>query len=104
EEKKNIRSALIFGGLTVLFIIFLIFFGLPLVAKFASFVSDTKRGKTTNVNDSGIPISAPNIITPQEFTNQTGIVIKGSAEPGSKVSIFVNDSPQNTLADSDGSF
>src|SRR5258708_4402645 len=104
EEKKNIRSAIIFGGLTIAFILFLIFFGLPLVARFASFVSDSKRGKTTNTNDSSIPISAPNIITPTEFTNQSGIVIKGSAQPASIVSVFINDNEEKTTADSDGNF
>src|SRR5258708_9304311 len=105
EEKKNIRSAIIFGGLTVLFILFLIFFGLPLVARFASFVSDSKRGKNSSTNSNqGLPIYAPNIITPVEFTNQSGIVIKGSAQPNSVVSIFVNDNEQKTTADSDGNF
>lgn len=105
EEKKNIRSTIIFGGLTIAFILFLIFFGIPLVARFASYVGDLKRGNTKQpTTNSNTPISAPTINTPVEFTNQTGIVIKGSAEANSKVTINVNGTTTDTTSDGSGVF
>lgn len=105
EEERNIKAAFIFGGLTIAFILFLIFFGIPLVARFASYIGDVKRGKTKDTStNQNIPISAPNLNTPVEFTNQTGIVIKGSAQPNSKVTIHTNDKEVDTTADNDGGF
>jgi len=52
EERKNKKKALTFLLLSFATILFLFFFGIPLVAKFASFVTDlTKKNTPITLKD-----------------------------------------------------
>lgn len=102
EEKKSVRSALIFGGLTLLIIIFGIIFGIPLFSKFIGLF--TKNSATSQTNGNATILLAPTLSQLPEFTNQQSIVVKGSAKVGSTVKIFFGDSSNQISADDSGNF
>ncbi len=104
EEKRNVRSAIIFGGLTVLILILALLYGVPLVARFAGLLSNLKGSKeiidTTNLP----PPPPPTISTLPEFTNQQSLHIEGNAQPGATVNIFFNGENKEIIIGSDGKF
>ncbi len=103
EEKRNIRSAIIFGGLTILVIAFFLFFGIPLVARVASFFSGIKNTPTVDTNNLPVP-PPPSFSTLPEFTNQQKLHVEGTAQPASTVTIYFNDTPTDVKAGDTGKF
>ncbi|HEX6977511.1 MAG TPA: Ig-like domain-containing protein [Patescibacteria group bacterium] len=103
EEKRNVRSAIIFGGLTLLIIIFFLFFGIPLVARVASFFSGMKGGTTVDTTNLPVP-PPPDFSTLPEFTKDQKLHVEGSAQPGSTVLLYFNDQPTEVKADDSGKF
>ncbi|HSX48705.1 MAG TPA: hypothetical protein VLE44_00420 [Candidatus Saccharimonadales bacterium] len=102
EEKKSVRSALTFGGLTLLIIILGVIFGIPLFAKFINLFS--KNSTTSQINGNTTILLAPTLSQLPEFTNQQSIVVKGSAKVGSTVKIFFGDSSDQVSTDDSGNF
>jgi hypothetical protein len=100
ENQQSLRSAVIFGGLTIFIILFVIFFGIPIFGKISSlFVKKSNPTITQNIT-----LLPPNLIAPPQHTNQQSIIIKGSTLPNSKVKIFFNNSSDETISDSSGNF
>jgi len=104
EESKNKRTAFVFGGLTLLLIIFLIFFGVPTIAKFGAFIADIKNSEEPVEILDKTPPAPPQIDQPPEFTNKLSIQMTGSAEPGSTVTFFLNNKQKETVVGEDGQF
>lgn len=104
EEKRNIRRAITFVVLSVIFLIFLISFGIPLFAKFAGFMSNLgKSDKPISINDT-TPPAPPRISTPPEYTNQKTIEFTGESESGATVILTFNSQSKEIIADKDGKF
>ncbi len=104
EEKRNVRSAIVFGGLTILILILAMFYGVPLVARFATLLSNLKGSKDAVDITNLPPPPPPNISTPPEFTNQQNLHIEGTAQPGATVDIFFNSQTKEIIIGSDGKF
>ena len=104
EEKRNIKRAITFVVLSVIFLIFLISFGIPLFARFAGFMSNLgKSDKPISINDT-TPPAPPRISTPPEYTNQKTIEIIGESEPGATVFLTFNSQSKEIVADKNGKF
>jgi hypothetical protein len=100
EEQKSIKSAVVFGGLTILIIILVFIFGIPAFSKFlALFNKPTAQTVTETKN-----LSEPNLETLPQYTNQSSIIIKGNSTPNSTVRIFFNDSTDEAPTDDSGNF
>lgn len=104
EEKRNVRRAIYFIFLTIAAIVLLFFYGIPLLGRFAGFVSDLgKSGKAISVNDH-TPPAPPRFDFINNFTNQQNVNISGSTESGATIKLTFNGPTQDTLADKDGRF
>lgn len=104
EEKRNVRKAAYFVLLTIVAILLLFFYGIPLLGNFAGFVSDLgKSGKAIGINDR-TPPAPPRFDFLNNFTNQQNINISGITESGATIKFTFNGNVQETLADKDGRF
>lgn len=105
EEKRNVRSAVVYVLLTLLLIIFLLYFGLPTTAKIAGFLADL-RGSALPVELNDTTPPAPPTFEPlDEFTQKAVITVKGRAEPGVKLTIYLNEKLEEELVvDVSGNF
>lgn len=104
EEKKNIRRAITLVILSILFLIFLVSFGIPFFAKFAGFMSNLgKSDKPININDT-TPPAPPRINNLPEYTNQKTLEISGVTEPGATVILNFNSESQELVSDREGKF
>lgn len=104
EEKRNVKSAYWYGLLSVLAIIFLIFFGLPMIVKFAGFIGDiSKSSKPVEINDT-TPPAPPQFDDIPEFTNKETLNVTGKSESGATISIRANNETSEILANNDGVF
>jgi len=90
QKSKNLRIALLMSLLTALFLGALVYYGVPLFIKAAGWWGDVQFADSTIENDDRIAPPPPRVIIPTKVTNQTDIDIKGFAEPGSTVKIFIN--------------
>lgn len=104
EEKKNVRSAIKFGVLTVVVIGLLFFFGIPFLGKFAGFVSELGKSQKPIGKTDTTPPAPPQINNLPEFTNQEGIKLTGKSEEGATVKLSFNSNDQEVVADKDGQF
>lgn len=90
--------------LSVLFLILLVSFGIPLSAKLAGFVSNLgKSNESIDIGDT-TPPAPPRIAVLPEFTNQKNLEISGETEPGATVSLNFNSQTQEIVADKEGKF
>lgn len=104
EQKRNVRNAVKFGFLTLIAIIALIFFGIPVLGKFTAFISDLGgSGKIITKNDK-TPPAPPQFDTFNEFTNQTKITLTGRSEPGAIVTITFNNKEEENITNKDNNF
>lgn len=104
EERKNLRTAVVLGVMTILLLGGVFVFGLPTVAKFAAFLSDLRKsGEPVEINDT-TPPAPPRLDSLPEATNKTQIEVSGESEPGATVIILFNKEDHDALADNEGSF
>jgi len=103
EETKAIRSTGFYIALTVGFIALLLFFGVPLLSKFSSFLVNL-AGKEAENPDNSPPPPPPAISTLSEFTKEEKLKLTGFTRPGLTVLIFFNDEKFEVLADAEGEF
>jgi len=104
EEKRNLRSTLLFATLTIAVIVLLIFVGVPLFGRLTIFISDLHGGTKTITKTDTTPPAPPRLSNFPVFTNQQSASISGSAEAGSTIKLTFNGSGQETLADTNGNF
>jgi hypothetical protein len=104
EEKENKKKATGFVVLTIAVIAFMIFYGIPLLAKISNFAYDLKKsGETIESNDT-TPPPPPHFYDLPAFTNKANIELKGSTEPAANVTIDLNGKATEVLANNDGEF
>jgi len=101
EEQKSIKSALIFGGLTILIIILSLIFGIPLFSKFINLFN---KPSTQNQVNQTVTLLAPTLSTPPKYTKEQSIIIKGISTPNSLIKIFFGNSTDEVTSDGDGNF
>ncbi len=104
EERKNIRRTFLFGILTVAFLIFLFFLGIPVLVKFTGFFTDLGKSQKPIDKTDTIPPAPPQIKIPADYTNKTSLDISGNTEAGATVKLFYNSNEEEVLADRDGKF
>lgn len=104
EERKNIRNAVLFLLLTVAAGVFVLFVGVPILAKFTAFVSDFRKVGAPIVQKDTTPPPPPKFDPQPDATNQKSIKLTGSAEPGSTVKLTLNGKKYDILAGNDGIF
>lgn len=104
EEKRNIRSAFLYGLLTIGFLAFLLYFGLPTMARFAGFIGDIKKGERPVDKNDTTPPAPPRFTSLPEATNELTLDIEGEAEAGATITVFINDKTEEVLSNSEGKF
>jgi hypothetical protein len=104
EEKNNKRKALGFSLLSIGFVLFMFFYGLPLLVKVANVAYDFKKSaQPIEINDT-TPPPTPRIDSLPKATNKDNILVEGSSESGSTVVIDLNGNLEEIVTDSDGRF
>jgi hypothetical protein len=97
EERRSLRQAIFFGFLTIVFLLLLIFLGIPALIKMAIFLGEIRSSSQPVKTEDVLP-PAPPIISPlPEATNSAQIVLRGFAEPGATVEVFLNGSSKAKL-------
>lgn len=90
--------------LTGVTIVLLFFFGLPLVIKFAAFLTDIRKTSTPIEKNDITPPAPPQLSNLPEATNETSLLVEGVSESGATVEIFLNDKKTEVVADEAGVF
>ena len=105
EEKRSFRQALFFGVLTISFLLFLIFLGIPVLIKMAIFLGEIRSSSQPVTTEDILP-PAPPVLSPlPQATNSAQLTLKGYAEPGVAVELFLNGSSEGKLvAEKNGAF
>lgn len=93
-----------FSILTVAALFAVISFGIPVVVKFAAFLTELgSSGKPVAANDS-TPPPPPTVDSLPSSTNSENLAIKGTTEPGATVTLSVNGRKEEVIANSEGDF
>ncbi|MFZ5366416.1 MAG: Ig-like domain-containing protein [Patescibacteria group bacterium] len=105
EKARSLRRTVIFSGLTILFVLGLIFWGIPSLIKIAIFFSEIKSSSTPVEQSDILPPAPPKINPLPEATNIGVMSLSGFAEAGSTVEVFLNNSSyQKVITSEDGTF
>src|SRR3990167_9226971 len=104
EERRNKRKAFSFLFLTGISLILLFFFGLPLVIKFAAFLTDIRKSTTPIEITDTTPPAPPQLQSLPEATNKNPLDVSGKSESGATVFIFLNNQQTEVVADDEGVF
>jgi hypothetical protein len=104
EEKRNLRSTILFAVLTVAAIVLLIFVGLPLFGRLSVFISDIRGGSKAITKNDTTPPAPPKFNYFPAFTNQQTASVSGTSEPGATVNLTFNGSNQQVIVDKGGNF
>lgn len=104
EQVKNRRKATFFILLAGAIVVFLFFYGLPLIARFSTFIADLRKdSQPVDITDT-TPPAPPRISSLPEVTKETVVEIDGSTEEGATVILYLNSKEEELVADRDGDF
>lgn len=104
EEQKNVRSTAIFVILTIAALAAFFFFGLPTVIKFSAFLTDIRKSGEPVEKDDNTPPVLPRFDPLPEATNSNRVELIGRTEPGVTVTLFLNGTQEEILANNEGEF
>ena len=104
EEKRNMRNATRIMVITLVSIILLVFFGIPVLGRFAGFISEIAKGDKPIVNNDTTPPAPPRIDILPKFTNQTSLNISGQSEVGAIIKLNINGRESEIALDGEGKF
>jgi len=104
EERQSIRRAIFFTFLTVVSIFAFIFLGLPVLAKFAGFLTDLKKSGLPIERNDTTPPAPPKLDNLPEYTNEFSVEIKGTTEAGASIILFLNNDEEELVVNKDGEF
>lgn len=104
EAKRNVKTAVRFGVLTIATIALLFFFGIPFLGRFAGFISDLSGSKSPITRNDKTPPAPPQVNSLPEFTNQKEIKLTGSSEEGATIRLTFNSDKREVVAGTDGEF
>jgi len=104
EERKNIRKAYLYIILSVVSLVLLFFWGLPILIKFAGFFTNLgKSDKPVDVADI-TPPAPPWLGNVAEYTNKESLKIEGQSEEGANIILTFNGQTLETVANNEGVF
>ena len=105
EEDRIKRRAITFGLLTIVLLVGIAFWGIPLFIRLVNLLGDvkTEREDLTRQEDT-IPPITPRLASIPEATNSASLDIEGFAEPKSEVKIEFNEEIIDVQVDEEGSF
>ena len=99
------QKTFVFGVLTLALIGLILWQGLPMLVKIATFFSDIKSSKEIIKSEDETPPPPPKLQSLPEATSNSEITLRGFAESGSTVKIFLNgDLEKEIIADAEGQF
>jgi len=105
QEKKNLRRAILFGLLSLLLILSLLYLGIPALIKLSIFLGNLRSSYLPSEQEDTIPPTAPILSPLAEATFSAEINLSGFAEPGAMVEIFVSGiSQEKIVAGNDSTF
>lgn len=104
QQARDKQIAFKYIFLSIITTIIFIFFGLPLIVKFAGFIGEiSKSGKNVEINDI-TPPAPPQLDDIPEYSRDEKIDINGKSEPGAIISITANKNTSEIVTSNDGSF
>lgn len=104
EQNRNIKRAKAYIFLSIVTLIVLVIFGIPLLVKFAGFIGDlTKANKPVDIQDI-TPPAPPHFDDISDFTNNEGLEITGTSEAGATIKIRANNNDYEVIANNEGQF
>ena len=105
EERRNVRRAILMILGSIALILFLIWAGIPVLARLAGLISDlTMTSKPVDRTDL-IPPGPPQIRSDFTATNSRIMTLSGNAEPGTTVYLTHNEEAAgNVVTKEDGAF
>lgn len=104
EERKNKKRAVFFAILTVLLVIGLIIYGVPLVANFAAFLGNVRQTSELPDITDNTPPPPPRFDILPSATSNNELDISGTTEAGATVKLNFNNESVEILANNDGQF
>jgi hypothetical protein len=105
QQSKNLRRTILYLLLTLILLFFLFFLGLPLLIKLAVLVGNFKNASIINEAEDILPPAPPSIFASFTATNSANIVLRGLAENGSSIEVFLNGLPEKkVVAETNGEF
>lgn len=91
EQERIIYKRLLIIGITIVFIVVVFFFwGVPILVRIAEFLNILRDESSSSSSGDVIPPFTPRVESIPTATNSANLPIKGSAEAGSTVEIFLN--------------
>jgi hypothetical protein len=103
-NRKNKNTAIKLIILTLAFVVALVFYGIPVFARFASFLIDLRSTPTLVEVDDETPPPPPVLDNLPIATNQSRIEISGYAQPGHAVVLLINNETKEVLSNREGRF
>lgn len=105
EYKESVRKTVMFGLLTVLLILVILFLGIPVLIKMAVFLGNIKSSYTPVQNENQLPPVPPRFNPTYEATNSAQMTLEGFSDPEVFIEYFQNETVKTkVLANTDGSF
>jgi hypothetical protein len=104
EEKRNKRKAFFLLVLSFIMIGVFAVYGLPTAGRFMGFLYDISTSSRPLDAESSVFLPSPNVDTLPAATNKKTIDVRGSAQPGTTVVVYINGDPKETLSNSEGEF
>jgi len=104
EKKRARRSAFFYIVLTILLMVFLLFFGIGIFSGIANFISEFSDGKSSFVLVDTTPPAPPRIDAVDEYVSEDRLQITGVGEPGAIFVIDINGVQKEVVISSDGEF
>ena len=105
EEARSLRRAFLFGILTIALLLVLIFLGIPALIKMAIFLGNIRSSSTPVKTEDLLPPAPPTLTPLPPATNSAQISLKGFAEAGTTVEVFLNGiSEAKLVSEKNGAF
>jgi hypothetical protein len=106
KEEEEITKKTIFLGLTtILVIVGLLVFGLPMLIRLSIILGEARVKRSKEVKEKVIPPPQPRLVTAFEATNSAKINLTGFSEKGMQIVLLKNDvSLSQTQANENGEF
>lgn len=104
EEKRNIKKIYSYIFLSIFAVILFVFFGLPLLVKFAGFVGSIGKSNSNVEITDMTPPAPPQFQDLPEFSKEERIEINGVSENGATITITANGDASEVVANNSGQF
>lgn len=105
EDEEITKKTVFMGVLTVLILIFVLVFGLPLLVKISVLLGEAKNMNSKIPAEKTMPPLPPRLIVNYEATNSAVVNISGLAEASTNIKLMKNDiSVGEVVAQSTGDF